>query len=62
MRFGFTYMHRLSCNDINSIKNKLKTKLDQPTETPSETVVNFMKVFLSETRNVLILGFLLLSY
>ena len=40
-----------------SIKNKLKTKLDQPTETPSETVVNFMKVFLSETRNVLILGF-----
>ena len=40
-----------------SIKNKLKTQLNQPTETLSETVVGFGKGFLSESRNVVILGF-----
>ncbi len=40
-----------------SIKNKLKTQLNQPTETLSETVVGFGKEFLSESRNVVILGF-----
>ena len=42
-----------------SIKNKLKTQLNQPTETLSETVVGFGKEFLSETRNVVILGFVI---
>ena len=42
---------------LTSIKNKLKTQLNQPTETLSESVINQGKAFLSENRNVAILGF-----
>ena len=42
---------------LTSIKNKLKTQLNQPTETLSESVINQGKVFLSESRNIVILGF-----
>ena len=42
---------------LTSIKNKLKTQLNQPTETLSEFVINQGKAFLSENRNVAILGF-----
>ena len=42
---------------LTSIKNKLKTRLNQPTETLSESVINQGKAFLSENRNVAILGF-----
>ena len=42
---------------LTSIKNKLKTQLNQPTETLSESVINQGKAFLSDNRNVAILGF-----
>ncbi|MEC8853692.1 MAG: cytochrome c3 family protein, partial [Bacteroidota bacterium] len=42
---------------LTSIKNKLKTQLNQPTESLSESVINQGKVFLSESRNIVILGF-----
>ena len=41
---------------LTSIKNKLKTQLNQPTETLSESIINPGKIFLSESRNIVILG------
>ena len=43
---------------LTSIKNKLKTQLNQPTETLSESIINPGKIFLSESRNIVILGFI----
>jgi hypothetical protein len=43
---------------LTSIKNKLKTQLNQPTETISESIINPGKIFLSESRNIVILGFI----
>ena len=43
---------------LTSIKNKLKIQLNQPTETLSESVINQGKIFLSESRNIVILGFI----
>ena len=43
---------------LTSIKNKLKTQLNQPTETLSESIINPGKIFLSESRNIVILAFI----